>query len=259
MRKKIFSENVIVATSQYYTTELTKNMLLSLKQDGINFTSLVLFDGTPEEKIRAIRDMADISIVFKNPIHSLPEILNCLINIAKTTDAEYFMFADNDLEFKKGSFKSMLSTIGKYDAVSPIKIDQDRERFEAYCSDEDPIEVIGWNDGAWLVKLNKLPMNPFDRRYGPYGFEDAPVIYKLWRNNLTFAVEPKAVVYHYCSQDTACCFSPENRKRYSDEWDTKAKYFRETNDISAEWFFKNVIMNEEACKRFGFPAYIIKQ
>lgn len=258
MNKKIFSKEVIVATSQYFATDFTRKLFNSLVNDDIIFSFLVLFDGTPINKINELSDIVDIGLIFKEPIHSLPEIGNCLINAAKATDAKYFLYSDNDFEYKKGSLVSMLSYFNRFDVISPIKIDHDRYKFDNYSSDDKAIEVVGWNDCAWLIKLDKISYNPYDRFYGPLGFEDAPLQFKLWQEGIKFAVDPKAVAFHSCSQDTKFCFSQEDRAKYSKEWDFKAKYFRENNGEKAEWFFQNAIMNAEAIKQFGFPVYIIK-
>lgn len=244
-------------TSQYHTTEFTHKLYESLKKDNIPFTFLVVFDGTPFEKIESLKDIVDIGLFFKHGIHSLPELWNCALNLAKASDAKFFMLCDNDLEFKRGSFSSMISLTEKYDAISPIKIDHDRGRFEKYFSEEKPVEVIGWNDSTWLVRLEKIPYNAMDRKYGPLGFEDAPFIFQLWKNGVKFVVDRRAVTFHHCSQDTPHCFLPEDRKKYSAEWDYKADYFKANNGPSAKWFFDNVIMNAEAIKRFGYPVYIL--
>lgn len=258
MQKKIFSEKIIVVTSQYFTTELTRRLFESLKQDNVKFTFLVLFDGTPLEKILDLSDIVDISIISKQEIHSLPEIFNILHNTAKSTDAEYLLYSDNDIEYKKGSLASIFSLIDKYDVVSPVKIDDDREKFDTYYSEEKPTEVIGWNDSAWFVKLDKIRFSPFDRDYGPFGFEDALVQFQLYRDNASFVVDNQAVAFHHCSQDTAYCFTRENRKKYSQEWDLKAETFVKNNGEKGKWFLDNVIKNAEGVKRFGFPVYILK-
>lgn len=254
--KKTFTEKIIVLTSQFYTTEFTRKFYNSLKKDGIPFTFMVGFDGTPGEKVRSISDIVDISLVFKKEIHSIPEIWNCLLNVAKASDAEYAMICCNDVEFKEGSFKSLVELTGEYDVISPVKIDKDLDRFNAYDSQEELAEVVGANDSVWFINLKKLDFNHEDRRFGPFGFEDVPFMYKLWRNGARFVVEPKAVVFHHCSQDTAFCFTPEDREQYSKEWDLKRDYFLRTHGPDAEWFFKNVVMNQEAVKRFGYPVYI---
>ena len=256
MNKKIFTENLIVATSQFYTVEQTRVLYNSLKEDGIPFTFLVFFDGTPKEKIMQLMDIVDLSIIHKEGIHSLPEIDNCLMNLAKTTDANYYLYSSNDLEYKKGSLVSMMTQIKDFDVVSPVKIDHDRERFQKYSSNEAPIEVVGWGDCGWLLRLDKISWSPYDRFYGPLGFEDAPLQYRLWKEGVRFVVDPQAVAFHYCSVDTPHCFTPEKRKEYSDEWGVKAKYFKRKNGPSAEWFFDNAVMNKEAIKQFGYPVYI---
>lgn len=256
MDKKVFTEKIIVATSQYYTTESTRRLFNSLKQDGIPFTFLVVFDGTSREKIKSLEDIADISIVFKTEIHSLPELFNSIINVVKGTDAQFLFYTDNDLEYKEGSFKSMVSLLGMFDIISPVKIDHDRKKFDEYFSAEDPVEVIGWNDCAWFSDLSKIPFNAYDRFYGPIGFEQEPLQFKLWKDSLSFAVDRRAIAFHYCSQDTPFCFNPEDRKKYSDEWDKKAEYFKNNNGPSAKWFFDNVVMNAEAIRQFGFPVYV---
>lgn len=259
MNKKIFTEKLIVATSQYFTTEHTRKLYLSLKNDNVPFTFLVFFDGTPKNKIMDLLDIVDLSIIHKGGIHSLTEIGNCLLNLAKGTDAEWLLYSDNDFEYKTGSLKSMLKLIDYYDAISPVKIDHDIEKFKNYNSNETFIDVIGWNDCAWLVNLDKIPWNPYDRFYGPLGFEDAPLQFQLWKNGIRFAVASQAVAFHHCSQDTPYCFTPEEREKYSKEWDKKAEYFKNNNGPSARWFFDNVIMNKEAVERFGFPVYIISE
>ena len=257
MDKKTFTEKIIVMASQYYTTEFTRKLYESLKKDNIPFTFLVVFDGTPFEKIESLKDIVDIGIILKQGVHSLPELWNCGFNLAKASDAEFLMICGNDTEFKKGSFRSMVSLVEKYDMISPVKIDHDRERFESYFSEEEPVEVIGCNDSAWLIRLAKITYNAIDRKYGPLGFEDVPFIYQLWKDGSRFVVDRKAVVFHHCSKDTPYCFSPEDRKKYSAEWDLKADYFKANNGPSAKWFFDNVLMNVEAIKRFGYPVYIL--
>jgi len=256
MGPKQFTEKILVATSQYYTVEFTKKLYESLKKDGIPFTFLVAFDGTPREKIQSLMDIVDISLIFKKPIHSMPEIWNPIFNLAKSTDAEFLLICNNDLEFKEGSFKKMISLTDKWDVISPVKIDKDIEKFNAYQSNEEPVEVIGFADSAWFLRLNKVNWNPEDRNYGPFGFEDVPFVYQLWRNGARFVVEPKAVVLHHCSQDTAYCFSPEDREKYSKEWDKKRDYFLATHGPDAKWFFDNVVTNAEGIKKFGYPVYI---
>jgi hypothetical protein len=256
MDKKIFSEKIIVATSQYITTDYTRRMIESIKQDNIDFTSLVVYDGTPLDKILDLNDIVDLSVSIKKGVHSLPELNNIIVNIAKSTDAEYLLYSDNDFEYKQGSFASMCSLLRKYDVISPVKIDHDKNKFNSYFSNEDPTEVIGWNDCAWFIKLDKLSYNPFDRKYGPLGFEDAPLQFRLWKEGVSFVVDNRAVAFHHCSQDTPYCFTPEDREKYSKEWDLKAKYFIESNGPSAQWFFDNVIKNSEAIKEFGYPVFV---
>lgn len=258
MDRKVFTEKYIVGTSQYFTTDCTRRLIESLKQDGIKFTSLVIFDGTSPDKILDLNDIVDISVIVKAGVHSLPELFNIVINTAKSTDAEYLLFCDNDLEYKKGSFASMTLLLDKYDIVSPVKIDHDRDKYNNYSSNERLTEVIGWNDSAWFINLNKIIFNPFDRKYGPLGFEDAPLQFQLWKEGVSFAVDNQAVIFHYGSQDTPYCFTVEDRKKYSQEWDLKADYFKKHNGPSAKWYFDNVITNTEAIKRFGFPVYIMK-
>jgi len=259
MQKKVFTEKIIVATSQYYTVDYTRKFYESLKQDGIPFTFLVAFDGTSRERVSSLSDIVDIELAFKNKIHSIPEIWNCIFNLAKSSDAEFLLLGCNDTEYKKGSFKKMVALTDKYDAISPIKIDNDIDGFDAYESDEDPIEVIGCNDSSWFFRINKIPWNLEDRQYGPFGFEDVPLIYQLWKNGMRFVVEPKAVILHHCSQDTGHCFTPEDRKKYSEEWDSKRDYFLAHNSPDAKWFFDNVIMNQEAIEKFGYPVFIQKR
>lgn len=263
MWEKKFTERIIVATSQYHTTEFTRKFYDSVKQDGIPFTFLVGFDGTPKEKIDSISDIVDIGVTFKNPVHSIPEIWNCILNVAKSSDAEFIMLCCNDIEFKKGSFEALVDISKTYknglpifDVISPVKIDKDIEKFKAYSSQEDIVEVIGANDSVWFIRLHKLNWNHEERDYGPFGFEDVPFMYELWKNNARFVVEPKAVILHHCSQDTAYCFTPEDRAMYSKEWDIKRDYFLKDNDSNKKWFFDNVIMNAEGIKKFGYPVYI---
>ena len=256
--RKNFTENIIVATSQYYTIDYTRRLYESLRQDGIPFTFLVGFDGTSREKVNNLSDIVDIGLVFKREIHSMPEIWNCLFNLAKSTDAEFLLICCNDLEYKKGSFRSMVALTDRYDAISPIKIDNDLERFNNYQSDEEPIEVIGCNDSSWFLRIERIPWNPENRYYGPFGFEDVPFMFRLWKSGLRFVVEPKAVAFHHCSQDTSHCFTPEDRKKYSEQWDSKRDYFLAHNGPDARWFFDNVIMNQEAIRKFGYPVFIPK-
>jgi len=255
--KQLFTKKLIVATSQYFTTDYTRKLYESLKQDGIDFTFLVGFDGSAKEKIDDIADIVDISLRFKYEIHSIPEIWNCLFNIAKSSDAEFLLICCNDIEFKKGSLQAMVALTDKYDAISPVKIDNDVKKFEAYESNDYPIEVIGCNDSVWFLRIEKIPWNPEDRRYGPFGFEDVPFMFRLWKDGVKFVVEPKAIVLHHCSSDTAYCFSPIDRKKYSDEWDAKRDFFLANNGPDAKWFFDNIVMNQEAIKKFGFPVKIL--
>lgn len=257
MGPKQYTEKIIVVTSQYLRTDLTKKLIASLKTDGVKFTSVVAFDGTPKEEVIDLLGNIDIAIYFREPVHSLPEIMNQLFNFAKMSDAEYVMFCDNDIEFREGSFKRMSDLIEKYDIVSPIKIDCDYEKFKNYSSCESPIEVIGSNDSVWFMRLSKLTLNPIER-IGPFNFEDVALNYNLWKNNSKFVVDPQSVVFHHGSQETGNCFNPEDRQKYSNEWDMKRDLFLKSRDSDAKWFFDNVIMNQEGVKKFGYPAYIIK-
>lgn len=257
MGPKQYIEKIIVTTSHYLRTDLTRKFLLSLKQDNVPFTSLVAFDGTPEEQTFESLIDVDIALYFKKPIHSLPEIMNQLFNFSKFSDAKFVMFCDNDIEFKKGSFKRMSELIEQYDVVSPIKIDGDYGKFLDYSSNEDLINVIGSNDSVWFFRLDKLSINPIERN-GPFNFEDVPLNYNLWMNKAKFVVDPQSVVFHHGSQETGNCFTPEDRKIYSDEWDAKRDLFLKSRGSDAQWFFNNVVMNQEGVKRFGYPVYIIK-
>lgn len=255
MGPKQFTERILIITSQFIRTDLTRNLFSSLKEDGVPFTSLVAFDGSPEKEMKDLLKEIDIALFFKKPIHSGPEIANSLFNFAKSTDAEFVMFCDNDVEFKKGSFRRLATLMDQYDAISPVKIDKDYERFKNYSSDEEPIEVIGSNDSVWFFRVEKIPLNPIDRE-GRFGFEDVPFNYKLWKNGVKFVVDPKAVIFHRGSQEVSQIFSPEDRKKYSDEWDLKRDLFLRTHGPDAEWFFNNVIMNAEGIKRFGYPVFV---
>lgn len=257
MRPKQVTEKILVITSQFLRTDLTKNLLISLKKDRVPFTSLVAFDGTPEQEMKNFLKEIDIALFFVKPIHSTPEIINPLFNFAKSSDAEFVMFCDNDVEFREGSFRRLSNLMDRYDAISPVKIDKDYEKFKSYSSDEEPVEVIGSNDSVWFFRQEKIPLNPLER-IGPLGFEDVPFNYKLWRNGTKFVVDPKAVIFHHGSQETPYCFLPEERKRYSDEWDLKRDLFLKNHEPDAKWFFDNVIMNQEGVKRFGYPVYVIK-
>jgi len=256
MGPKQFTEKIIVATSQFIRNDLTRDLFLSLESDGVPFTSLVLFDGTPKEKISL--QNVDIAIIVEKPIHSMPEIFNIIFNLAKSTDAEFIMFCDNDIKFKKGSFQRLSVLTKSYDVISPLKIDKDLEKFKSYFSTEAPVEVIGSNDSVWFFRLNKIPWSPEDR-IGPFGFEDVIINYKLWRNGATFVVDPKAVVFHHGSQETSDCFLPADRERYSGEWDSKRDRFLKDNGSEGKWFFDNVIMNQEGIKRFGYPVFVLEK
>ena len=259
MNKKVFTEKIIVATSQYMTVDYTRKLYNSISKEGIPFTFMVAFDGTPKAKRDSLEDIVDIGLNFKQEIHSIPEIWNCIFNLSKSTDAEFLLICDNDQELKHGSFTRMVSLMNKWDVISPVKIDKDVERFNSYCSNEEPVEVIGFNDSTWFLRLSKVKWNPEDRKYGPFGFEDVPFVYDLWRNGARFVVDPQAVTFHYCSQDTGNCFNPVDREKYSKEWDKKRDFFLATNGPDAQWFFDNVIMNAEGIKRFGYPVFIKKE
>jgi len=258
MGPKQVTERILVITSQFLRTDLTKNLLSSLKKDGIPFSFMVAFDGTPEKEMKNLLEEIDIALFFKKPVHSTPEIINPLFNFAKFSDADFVMFCDNDVEFREGSFRRLVALMDRYDVISPVKIDKDYEKFRNYSSDDKPVEVIGSNDSVWFFDLEKVPLNPLDR-IGPLGFEDVPLNYKLWRNGAKFVVDPKAVVFHHGSQETPYCFSPEERKKYSDEWDLKRDLFLRNHGPDAKWFFNNVIMNGEGIKRFGYPVFISKK
>lgn len=256
MGPKQYTENIIVITSQYLRTDLTKKLFKSLRQDNIKFTSLVAFDGSPRCEMLDLLDDIDIALFFKKAIHSTPEIINQLFNFAKLSDAEFVMFCDNDIEFKAGSFKKLVDLMKDYDVVSPIKIDSDYEKFKSYESNENPIEVIGSNDSVWFFRLSKLALNPLERT-GPFNFEDVALNYNLMKNNAKFVVDPQAVVFHKASQETGNCFTVEDRQKYSSEWDLKKELFLKDGNLDKKWFFDNVTMNSKAIKKFGFPAYIL--
>src|SRR4030042_4547255 len=97
MGLKRVTEEIIVATSQFIRTDLTKRLFSSLRDDGIPFTSMVFFDGTPEKEMKNILNDIDIALYFKTSIHSIPEIVNCLFNFAKCSDAKLVIFCDNDI------------------------------------------------------------------------------------------------------------------------------------------------------------------
>lgn len=257
MGPKQYTKKIVVATSQYLRTDLTRKLFSSLRQDGIDFTSVVAFDGSPKTEMFDILDDIDIVLYFKQAIHSIPEIINQLFNFAKLSDAEFVMFCDNDIEFRKGSFSRMVDLMKNHDVVSPIKIDNDYEKFKNYSSNENPIKVVGSNDSVWFFRLEKLPLNPLER-IGPFGFEDVGVNYKLWKNNAKFVVDPQAIAFHHGSQETGHCFTAEDRKKYSNEWGLKRDLFLKENGVDAKWFFNNVVMNQQGTiKRFGFPVHIL--
>lgn len=257
MNPKRYVENIIVATSQYLRTDLTRKLFNSIKQDNVKFTSLVAFDGSPRKEMFDLLDDIDIALYFKKAIHSTPEIINQLFNFAKLSDAEFVMFCDNDIEFKKDSFKRIVGLMmSGYDVVSPIKIDKDYEKFKNYFSNEEPIEVIGSNDSVWFFRLDKLALNPLERT-GPFNFEDVALNYNLYKNNAKFVVDMQSIVFHHTSQETENCFSIEDRQKYSSEWDMKRDLFLKDNSLDKKWFFNNVIMNSKNVDKFGFPAYIL--
>lgn len=251
--KKI-GEDLLVITPQYKTVDLTYDMLESLKQDNIPFTSLVVCDGTPEAKRNFISNQADITIVLKESVHSLPELINMMFNMGKTIDSKYILYTNSDMVFKKGSLKSMMELIQQYDIVSPVKIDNDSEKYNIYKPiANEPIKIIGMNDTSFMMRIEKIDYNPIDRIYGPYQFEISAFAYDMWKKGYSSVVDPNAVIFHFCSRDIQYC--PEERKD-SANWDKKKEYFLNKNGDSGKWFVDNSLMNNDAVKQFGFPVYV---
>lgn len=71
--KKV-SKELVVCISQYMATDYTRKALEALKVDGIPFTSIILFDGTPlydhktgssTKEVDQLEYLADISIKLK--------------------------------------------------------------------------------------------------------------------------------------------------------------------------------------------------
>ena len=256
--KKLSSE-LVVGVSQYLTVEYTRVMLESVKKENIPFTSLVLYDGTPKEKIDYLQDIVDIGVTIKNQVHSLPHIWNVLWGMAKLLKAKYLLFTHSDIEFREGSIKSMLDLAEKFDIVSPIKIDNDREKFDKYIPlYSRPQKIIGFNDSVIIINLEKLKFFPFDYIYSPYQFEISALCYDLWKQGFSSVLDPNAVVFHYCSQDVKFC--PEERALGVGLYDKNKERFVKAGgsgeELERKGFLEQCIMNGEIASKIGFPCYL---
>lgn len=277
---KRVSKELAVCISQHMATDYTRKALEALKADGIPFTSIVLFDGTPPpngiDEIDQLDDIVDISIRLKEGIHSLPHIWNILWGVAKLSQAKYMLWQDCDIELKSGSLKQMLDYCKDYSIVSPVKIDQDREKFNNYkrVLPSACYGIAGFNDSVFLINLESLPFFALDYEYAPYQFENSELGYVLWRNKVKSCLVTDAVAFHNCSKDIK--HSPEERVLGSNSWDKKKEIFlKEYKDEKthlvmeeansgfpvpeiklSEWFLKNSIMNSENANKVGFPCYI---
>lgn len=256
------SEEIIVVISQFIITEYTVKAIEALQQDNIPFTTMLLFDGTPIDRVVPLYKYADIYIHIREKIHSLPHLWNILWGAAKLTRAKYLFFQNADMEIKKGSFASMYKLIKDFDIVSPVKIDNDRERFDSYKPLYDKVQsIVGFNDSSIMIKLDKLPFFPFDYDYAPYQFEMTALSYDLWRKGLTSVLDPNAVIFHHRSKDIEFC--PKEREIGSTTWDKKKERFLKKNRKNPNWpdnekkfFVDHVVMNSEIANKVGFPCLI---
>jgi len=270
------TEDLVVAISQYRTVEYTLKALVVLKDEGIPFTSLVLFDGSRSINVAGtcviypevlfdfheLYNIANLFIDIRQPIHSLPHIWNLMFGAAKLTRAKYMFWQGSDMEIKPGALKSMMGLIEKYDIVNPIKIDNDMEKFKNYTPIYDKPQLIaGINDSAALFRLDKLPFFPFDYEYAPYQFETSALGYKLWRMGLTSVLDPNAVIFHHVSKDIENC--SKEREIGSSTWDKKRDIFLKKDPEKPGWvdnekkfFLEKSIMNSEVANKIGFPVHI---
>lgn len=252
------AEELVVAISQYMAVEYTKKAINALKKDGIPFTTIVLYDGTPYTKFRQLNHLVDIAIQIKKPIHSLPHLWNILWGVAKLTKAKYLFWSDCDIELRQGSLKEMMKTIAICDIVSPVKIygDNKLENYKPIYNESK--EIIGFNDSAALFRLDEFPFFPLSEDYAPYQFEVSALAYDLWRKNWKSMLNPYAVGYHYGSKDIE--HSPETRKD-SKNWDKKKKLFRSSEPLGDSlvdriFFIDKVLMNSEMANKVGFPCLL---
>lgn len=251
------SEDVIVCISQYKSVEYTKKAIEALKNDNVNFTTLILFDGTSTEDIEKIQDLADISIILKKRANSLPHIWNMMFELAKHTSAKYLFWQGSDMIMKVGGLRSMynLAKYKDYDCVSPIKIDKDEDKYENYKAiSERELVCAGINDSACLFKIEALKDIKFDEMYAPYQFETNAFGYELWRKGTKQCVDTSAVMLHYCNKDIE--HSPANREFGSKTWDMKRDYFLKDADAKKLWFCDSSIMNSANANIYGFPVHI---
>jgi hypothetical protein len=251
------SEELIVCISQYKTVDYTEKAIRALKEDGIKFTTLLLFDGTSEEDINKIKSLADISIHLQKRANSLPHIWNMMFALAKLTNAKYLFWQGSDMIMRSGGLRSMLSQIKykDYDCVSPIKIDKDEEKFKNYVALSDKeIKCAGFNDSACMFKTKILDYRCFDEIYAPYQFETSALAYELWRNNAKMCIDTSAVMLHYCNKDIE--HSPSERDYGSRTWDMKRDYFLKNADDKKKWFCEKSIMNAASANIYGFPIHI---
>lgn len=260
--EKEVSKDLIVAISQYKTVQYTDDALIVLENDNTPaFTTLILFDGTPVEDRAYLCDVADIEIIIKKRINSLPDIWNMLFGMAKLTRAKYLYWQGSDMVLKPDSLNSMYQLMlndSSIDVVSPIKIDNDRDKFDNYKPVFDkPKEIIGFNDSVALFRLDKMPFFPFEYEYAPYQFESTALSYLLtYKYGCKSILDPNAVIFHYVSKDIE--HSPEERKIGSETWDAKLQIFKEKNkaDDNMQWFVDNVIMNSDNANKYGFPCWV---
>lgn len=255
------SEDLIVAVSQYKTVNYTWEFFRILDLDNTPaFTKLILFDGTHVADRSHLNGVADIEIVLKGRINSLPSIWNMLFGMAKLTRAKYLLWAGSDMKFRKDSVNSMLQLMisdPEIDIVSPIKIDNDMDKFDNYAPVfTDTKEIIGFNDSAALFRLDKMPFFPFEYEYAPYQFESTALAYRLWKSDCKSVLDRNAVIFHYCSKDIE--HSPDERKIGSETWDEKLEIFKDKNieDEHMQWFVDNVILNSNNANKFGFPCWV---
>jgi hypothetical protein len=250
------SEELIVAISQYKSIDYTKSAIEALKKEGVKFTTLILFDGSSDEDYEKIQNLADISIRIKKRINSLPQIWNIMFGAAKLTAAKYLYWQGSDMLLNEHGLENMLMTMKLgYDAVSPIKIDNDVERFKNYKRVYNRVmRCAGINDSACLFRLDKLDFFCFDEMYAPYQFETSALGYALFRKKCRMCIDDNAVILHYCSKDIE--HSPKEREIGSKTWDMKRDYFLKDASEDKRWFFEKSIMNSEIVKDIGFPAHI---
>lgn len=254
------SEELIVCISQYKTVKYTADAIRALKDEGVPFTTLLLFDGTSDDDRAKIEHFADISVVLRNRANSLPHIWNIMFAVGKLSGAKFLFWQGSDMIIRPGSLRSMLNLVKYkyYDCVSPIKIDNDDKKFKEYkaFNNGSEIKCAGINDSACMFRTDVLSDGKnFDEMYAPYQFETSAFGYELWRKEaMKMCIDTNAVMLHYCSKDIE--HSPVEREFGSRTWDKKRDYFLKDADEKKRWFCENSIMNSKNANIYGFPIHV---